>query len=93
MNPFHLYKLSASSAHAKNLVAKLDLAKDTTAIVAVNAKRKWVRKFAGIIDSEVDILAWLDAVRVGDVWKEKLPSGLVVEEKVEEKVEEDHDEL
>lgn len=84
VNAFKVYKLAATSAHAVDLAAKLGLAKDTTSkFVAVNAKRNWVRKFAGNADSEEELLAWLDAVRLGDGKKEKLPEGLVVEEKVE----------
>lgn len=82
VNAFNVYKLAATSAHAKDLVTKLDLAKDApTRVVAVNGKRNWLRRFAGNAESEVELLAWLDAVRLGDVKKEKLPSGLVVEEK------------
>lgn len=89
VNAFNVYKLAATSAHAEDLVAKLDLAKDTaTKFVAVNAKRNWVRKFVGNADSEEEVLAWLDAVRLGDGKKEKLPAGLVAEEE-----EEEHDEL
>lgn len=91
VNAFKVYKLSAASAHTVELAAKLDLAKDTTTkFIAVNAKRNWVRKFAGNADNEEEVLAWLDAVRLGDGAREKLPAGLVVEEVEEEKK---HDEL
>lgn len=91
VNAFNVYKLAATSSHAVDLVTKLDLTKDTaTKIVAINAKRNWVRKFTGNADSEEEVLAWLDAVRLGDGKKEKLPAGLVAEEKEEE---EEHDEL
>lgn len=94
VSAFKVYKLSATSAHAVDLAAKLDLAKDTTTkFIAINAKRSWVRKFAGNADSEEEVLAWLDAVRLGDGAREKLPGGLVVEEEEEEKKKEKHDEL
>lgn len=68
----------------------LGLNKDSpTKLVAINARRNWVRKFDGNTDSDVEILAWLDAVRLGELKKEKLPEGLIAEEKEEE----EHDEL
>lgn len=57
---------------------------DGTKLVALNARRGWFRKFGGDVDSEEDVLAWLDATRLGDGTKEKLPTGFVVEEKEEE---------
>ncbi|KAL0632635.1 hypothetical protein Q9L58_008483 [Maublancomyces gigas] len=95
VSAFKVYKLLATSAHAVDLATKLDLAKDTTTkFIAINAKRNWVRKFAGNADSEEEVLAWLDAVRLGDGAREKLPAGLVVEEEEEEeRKEEKHDEL
>jgi protein disulfide-isomerase A6 len=89
VNPFNLYKLESSSEHAQKLSEKLNLDKSSGAVVAVNARKNWVRKFEGDITNEVEILAWLDAVRLGEVKKEKLPAGLVAEDKEEEK----HDEL
>lgn len=91
VNAFNVYKLAATSAHAKDLATKLELDEgSSTKLIAVNAKRNWVRKFVGNADSEKEVLAWLDAVRLGDGKKEKLPAGLVAEEKKEE---EKHDEL
>ncbi|RPB07145.1 ER-resident thioredoxin protein [Morchella conica CCBAS932] len=89
VNAFNVYKLASSSEHAQELLEKLNLDKSSGAVVAVNARRNWVRKFEGDITNEVEILAWLDAVRLGEVKKEKLPAGLVVEDKEEE----EHDEL
>ncbi|KAI5839039.1 PDI protein A prpA [Morchella snyderi] len=90
VNAFNLYKLASSSEHAQELLEKLSLDKSSLgAIISVNARRNWVRKFEGDITNEVEILAWLDGVRLGEVKKEKLPVGLVAEDKEEE----EHDEL
>ncbi|KAI9806951.1 MAG: hypothetical protein M1833_002609 [Piccolia ochrophora] len=55
-------------------------------IVAVNARRNWWRRFeAGEYDLPT-IEGWIDAIRLGEGEKKKLPQGLVEEEEV-------HDEL
>jgi len=81
---FKVYILSAESTHAQELAEKLLMVGGGTKLVALNARRGWLRRFGGDVDSEEDVLAWLDATRLGDGAKEKLPAGFVIEEKEEE---------
>ncbi|GJC90364.1 putative protein disulfide-isomerase DDB_G0275025 [Colletotrichum liriopes] len=48
-------------------------------IVAVNARRGWWRHYEGDFDV-VSVESWIDAIRLGEGAKQKLPEGLVVEE-------------
>ncbi|KAG0632864.1 hypothetical protein HOY80DRAFT_897439 [Tuber brumale] len=86
---FNVYILPAGSAHTQELAEKLLMVGDGTKLIALNARRGWLRKFGGDLNGEEDVLAWLDATRLGDGAKEKLPAG-VVEGKEEE---EGHGEL
>lgn len=78
---FKVYILSAESTHAQELAEKLLMVGGGTKLIALNARRGWLRRFGGDVDSEEDVLAWLDATRLGDGAKEKLPAGFVIEEK------------
>jgi protein disulfide-isomerase A6 len=80
---FNVYILPAGSAHTQELAEKLLMVGDGAKLIALNARRGWLRKFGGDLDSEEDVLAWLDAMRLGDGAKEKLPAGVVVEEEEE----------
>lgn len=60
----------------------LDL-KDDVELVAVNARRSWWRHYEGSFDVE-SVEAWIDAIRMGEGAKKKLPKEIVVEEVVEE---------
>ncbi|RPB04418.1 thioredoxin-domain-containing protein [Choiromyces venosus 120613-1] len=81
---FKVYTLSAESTHAQALAEKLLMVGDSTKLIALNARRGWLRRFGGDVDNEEDVLSWLDATRLGDGAKEKLPAGVVVEEKKDE---------
>ncbi|WYZ44662.1 hypothetical protein EsH8_VII_001098 [Colletotrichum jinshuiense] len=48
-------------------------------IVAVNARRGWWRHYEGDFDA-ASIESWIDAIRLGEGAKQKLPAGLVIEE-------------
>lgn len=73
-------------------------------IVAINARRKWLRRYEGELNLR-EIEAWVDKIRMGEGEKEKLPASIIAkkaeekkekaEEKKEEKAEEEegHDEL
>ncbi|OHX00135.1 protein disulfide-isomerase [Colletotrichum incanum] len=56
-------------------------------IVAVNARRGWWRHYEGDFDV-VSVESWIDAIRLGEGAKQKLPEGLVVEEVKTEPAEE-----
>lgn len=76
-------------------------------IVAINARRKWLRRYDGEFTLR-DIEAWVDKIRMGEGDKEKLPASIIAkkaekaeeakteekkEDKKEETKEEGHDEL
>lgn len=88
---FKVYTLPAESSHAISLAEKLQMTGDGAKLFAINARRNWIKKFGGDVDSEEEVLAWLDATRLGDGAKEKLPSGVVVEQPEEKEM--PHEEL
>lgn len=64
--------------------------KDNTQLelVAINGRRGWYRHFEGEDFGHHAVEAWVDAIRLGEGQKSKLPEGLIVEEAVvEEKAE------
>lgn len=62
-------------------------------VIAVNARRGWWRRYGNAEDFGVNAVeGWVDAIRLGEGAKEKLPEGIVGEaEKAKEEAE--HDEL
>ncbi|KAG9858847.1 putative disulfide isomerase, partial [Aureobasidium melanogenum] len=98
--PFYNVPASASS----DLRSALGLSDDSLQIVAVNAKKAWVKRYSGISDvSHNAIDAWVDSIRMGEGKKEKLAESVIVEatqkqtppaaEKPEEKVDVQMEEL
>ncbi|KAG9759165.1 putative disulfide isomerase, partial [Aureobasidium melanogenum] len=98
--PFYNVPASASS----DLRSALGLSDDSLEIVAVNAKKAWVKRYSGISDvSHNAIDAWVDSIRMGEGKKEKLAESIIVEaaekqtppaaEKPEEKVDVQMEEL
>ncbi|RPB19833.1 thioredoxin-domain-containing protein [Terfezia boudieri ATCC MYA-4762] len=82
---FTFFKISSSSTHGKALAEALELTigSEKPTVIAVNGHRRWYRVFSGNNDAE-GLLAWLDAITMGEVKKQKLPKGLFQEkEKVE----------
>lgn len=82
---FPFYSVPPSNAAATALRQELKLSavdQGTVEILAINAKRNWVRRFAGADFSQVSVEDWIDAIRMGDGKKERIPEGLVVEHKV-----------
>lgn len=73
---FPFYSVPASSA--ATLRTELGLKADALEIVAVNAKKAWVKKL-GESTSHEAIESWIDAIRMGEGAKDKLPESLVVE--------------
>ncbi|PGH23221.1 hypothetical protein AJ80_02637 [Polytolypa hystricis UAMH7299] len=61
-------------------------------IIAVNQRRGWWRRYDAGENGDfgvVEVEAWIDAIRLGEGKKEKLPEGFVLEEKAEEPEKED----
>ncbi|KAF8469628.1 hypothetical protein BDZ91DRAFT_720606 [Kalaharituber pfeilii] len=79
---FFFYKIQSESAHGKALAEALGLGSEHPTVVAVNGARRWYRVFKGSPDAE-SLLAWLDAIKLGDIKKEKIPKGFL-EPKTEE---------
>ncbi|CAL5872909.1 uncharacterized protein PFLUO_LOCUS7178 [Penicillium psychrofluorescens] len=88
---FPLYAVPAINTGSKTVRDGLGLADDQAVqIVALNARRGWWRQYGESEDFGLHALeAWVDALRLGEGAKEKLPEGLVVESQAEP----EHDEL
>ena len=52
-------------------------------LVAINARRSWWKQYEGDFGPE-SVESWVDAIRMGEGAKNKLPAGVVAEEKPEE---------
>lgn len=50
-------------------------------IIAVNARRGWWRRYGSEVFGVVELEAWIDAIRLGEGEKQKLPERIVREEK------------
>jgi protein disulfide-isomerase A6 len=98
--PFYNVPASASS----ELRTALGFSDDSLEIIAINAKKAWVKRYSGISDvSHNAIDDWVDSVRMGEGKKEKLAESVIVEasekqtpptaEKPEEKVQMQMEEL
>ncbi|KAJ6779287.1 hypothetical protein PWT90_07902 [Aphanocladium album] len=61
--------------------------KNTVELVAINARRNWWRQYEGDFGA-ASVEAWVDAVRMGDGAKNKLPKGIVEAAEEPEPVEE-----
>ncbi|KAL4979490.1 hypothetical protein BDW66DRAFT_127560 [Aspergillus desertorum] len=95
--PFPLYSIPASNAAAKLLRAELSLPEDAQSveIVALNARRGWWRQYDPSESADfgpIRVEAWIDAIRLGEGPRNKLPAGTVVTAHEAAK-KADHDEL
>lgn len=90
---FPLYAVPEINSGSQTLRNALGLEdKQGVEIIAVNARRGWWRRYGADDDySAVAIERWVDAIRLGEGEKEKLPEGLIgAAEKAKEA---EHDEL
>lgn len=77
---FPFYQLPPSNSEAQALRIKLGLPAETVELIALNGKRAWYRHYASSPSfTQTEVEAWIDAIRMGDIAKEKLPDGLVVD--------------
>ncbi|GIJ84384.1 hypothetical protein Asppvi_003227 [Aspergillus pseudoviridinutans] len=96
---FPFYSIPAINSGAKTLRAGLGLSEDQTSveIIALNGRRGWWRRYDASERQDygaVSVEAWIDAIRLGEGSKSKLPDGVIVEQKEEaDKETGDHDEL
>ncbi|EED16878.1 disulfide isomerase, putative [Talaromyces stipitatus ATCC 10500] len=85
------YSVPAINSHAKILRTELGLSEPSvTEIIAVNGRRGWWRRYSSEEGFGLhSVEGWIDAIRLGEGSKSKLPEGVIKEE--EEEV--SHDEL
>lgn len=69
---FRFFRVINSSDHGKALVKALGLGSEHPTVLTVNGARRWFRRFTGTPDAP-SLLAWLDAIMLGDVKKERVP--------------------
>ena len=88
--PFYAIPVANPGAIALRLALGLDQA-DRVEVAALNGRRGWWRRYAAEDYGFDSMEAWVDAIRLGDGKKEKLPEGLVISE--QEPAADEHDEL
>ncbi|SMY23934.1 unnamed protein product [Zymoseptoria tritici ST99CH_1A5] len=76
---FPFYQIPASNAQAKALRTQLDLSPTEVEIIATNGKRSWWRHYKGADFRLSGLEDWVDAIRMGDSPKSKMPDGLIVD--------------
>lgn len=87
---FPFYSVPSRNTGSAVVRDALKLDKDIE-LVAVNSRRGWFRRFEGERYGVHEVETWVDAIRLGEGQKGKLPDGLIVAE--EEKKPETHEEL
>lgn len=92
---FPFVGVSSTNPLAATLVAELGLGSaDGVHLIATNGKRAWYKKYSSSSFGADEVEQWVDAIRMGEGKKEKLPDSLLVagekpaakDEKVEEQV-------
>lgn len=84
-------EINSGSQAVRNALGLSD--KQTLEVIAINARRGWWRRYDGSKGYGVkEVEDWVDAIRLGEGAKEKLPEGIVVEAP-KAKEESEHDEL
>ncbi|KAH8431779.1 putative disulfide isomerase [Aspergillus melleus] len=92
---FPFYSVPASNEGAQALRTGLELSQDGSSIeiIAINGRRGWWRHYEPSEDADYELArveAWIDAIKLGEGSKSKLPEGIV---KSEDEKTEEHDEL
>ncbi|KAL2021399.1 hypothetical protein VTK56DRAFT_7264 [Thermocarpiscus australiensis] len=73
---FPFYEVPQSNTVAASLLKALDLSGDVE-IVAINARRGWWRHYEGGDFGHESLEGWIDAIRMSEGVKKKLPEGIV----------------
>lgn len=76
---FPFFAIPSSNPSSATLIKALELGDKPIQLVAVNARRNWWRQHPGEDFSAQGIENWVDAIRMGEGAKKKLPDGIVVE--------------
>jgi protein disulfide-isomerase A6 len=75
---FPFVAVTASNPVAASLLSSLSLGSaDQVHLVATHGKRAWYKKYTGTSFRVEDVEQWVDAIRMGEGKKEKLPESLV----------------
>lgn len=82
---FPFFSLAADVEGAAKVRAALELEGEVE-LVAVNARRGWVRRYVGDFGGE-SVEAWIDGIRMGEGEKRVFPGELIAERKVGKKAE------
>ncbi|KZF26061.1 thioredoxin-domain-containing protein [Xylona heveae TC161] len=87
---FPFYALPVDNADAVRVRDALSVNTDSDVeLIALNGRRSWFRRYVGEGYGHEEVEKWVDAIRLGEGKKEKLPEGLVETEEQPET----HDEL
>ncbi|KAB5578785.1 hypothetical protein GE09DRAFT_1281087 [Coniochaeta sp. 2T2.1] len=73
---FPFFEVAKENEGAANLIKSLDLTNEVE-LIAINARRGWWRRYEGADFSEHAVEAWIDAIRLSEGVKKKLPEGIV----------------
>ncbi|GAB1310650.1 Disulfide-isomerase A6 [Madurella fahalii] len=73
---FPFYEVPKSNEGAASLLKALDLSGDVE-IVAINARRGWWRHYSAADFDRESVESWIDAIRMSEGVKKKLPEGIV----------------
>jgi len=73
---FPFFEVPKSNSGAEPLLKALDLNGDIE-IIALNARRGWWRHYQGSDFTQASLGAWIDAIRMSEGVKKKLPDGIV----------------
>lgn len=74
---FPFVGVTASNPLAATLASELTLGADQVQLIATNGKRSWYKKYLGSTFALEDVEQWVDAIRMGEGKKEKLPGSLL----------------
>lgn len=73
---FPMYEVAKENEAAASLIKSLDLTNEVE-LIAINARRGWWRRYEGEDFSLQGIESWIDAIRLSEGVKKKLPEGLI----------------
>lgn len=73
---FPMYEVARENEAAASLIKSLELSGEVD-IVAINARRGWWRHYQGTDFSHPSIASWIDAIRMSEGAKNKLPDGII----------------
>ncbi|KAH7122147.1 hypothetical protein B0J13DRAFT_456172 [Dactylonectria estremocensis] len=74
---FPFFSIAAGTEAASTVPKALELS-DEVNMVAINARRGWWRQYEGDFSLQ-SVESWIDAIRMGEGSKKKLPAGVAVE--------------